>query len=181
MSGFYAGIGSRNTPEEILELMFQIAYLLGEKQWTLRSGCAPGADTAFEAGMMASEFATAELFLPWKGFEGRDYDDYRTGVELLEEPEQWTFPIAERHHPAWGSLSFGGRKLQARNVHQILGPTPVKSHETSSFVICWTEGGRGGGGTGQAIRVANAYTVPVFDLARTEDRDRITRNLGVTT
>ncbi|HRY03076.1 MAG TPA: hypothetical protein P5256_08115, partial [Beijerinckiaceae bacterium] len=33
------------------------------------------------------------------------------------------------------------------------------------FVICWTKDARGGGGTGQAIRLARAHGVPVFDLA----------------
>ena len=35
----------------------------------------------------------------------------------------------------------------------------------SKFVICWTKNGKGTGGTGQAIRIAKGFGIPVFDLA----------------
>jgi hypothetical protein len=34
------------------------------------------------------------------------------------------------------------------------------------MVICWTSRGLGGGGTGQAIRIAKAHKIPVFDLGK---------------
>ena len=33
----------------------------------------------------------------------------------------------------------------------------------SDFVICWTKGGKGQGGTGQALRLARDYNIPIFD------------------
>ena len=163
MSKVYAGIGSRETPAEILGVMTSMAEHLERLGWTLRSGCAPGADTAFEKGT-----SMRELYLPWPKFEGRTED-----MVTRDHPQKEAFPIAEQHHPAWGRLTRGARSLHARNVHQILGPdvtTPV----LSKFVICWTPEGKGGGGTGQAIRIAEHYEVPVFDLAREEDYDRVT-------
>lgn len=61
-------------------------------------------------------------------------------------------------------------KLMARNVQQVLGVDLLQ--ETSKFVVCWTPDGveRGNdttkktGGTGQAIRIASSYHVPVFNL-----------------
>ncbi len=47
---YYAGIGSRKTPEEILVIMTHIAVRMRNLGWVLRSGCALGADTAFENG-----------------------------------------------------------------------------------------------------------------------------------
>lgn len=44
----YAGIGSRETPMEILELMTKASAWLGAKGYTLQSGGAIGADMAFE-------------------------------------------------------------------------------------------------------------------------------------
>ena len=44
----YAGIGSRATPQAELEAMTEAAKMLSEKGYTLRSGGAKGADTAFE-------------------------------------------------------------------------------------------------------------------------------------
>lgn len=32
------------------------------------------------------------------------------------------------------------------------------------FVVCWTADGKASGGTGQALRVASAYDVPIFNL-----------------
>lgn len=44
----YAGIGSRETPMEVLELMTKASTWLGSKGYTLQSGGAIGADMAFE-------------------------------------------------------------------------------------------------------------------------------------
>lgn len=46
----YEGIGSRNTPEDFKYLLFHAAKTLAMKGYTLRSGGADGADSAFEAG-----------------------------------------------------------------------------------------------------------------------------------
>ncbi|GAG46694.1 unnamed protein product, partial [marine sediment metagenome] len=37
------------------------------------------------------------------------------------------------------------------------------------FIICWTPGGREVGGTAQAIRIAKANHIKVFNLAVEED------------
>ena len=42
----YAGIGSRSTPRPVLLFMGEIAGMLADYGLTLRSGGAPGADTA---------------------------------------------------------------------------------------------------------------------------------------
>lgn len=47
---FYAGIGSREAPEDILTFMKWIGSKLYEKGYILRSGGAKGADTAFAMG-----------------------------------------------------------------------------------------------------------------------------------
>ena len=53
--------------------------------------------------------------------------------------------------------------MHARNVEIILGPgldDPVK------YLVCWTHGGRETGGTAQGMRVARAYGVPIYNLAK---------------
>ena len=70
--------------------------------------------------------------------------------------------LAEKFHPAWNRCSYGTKKLHARNGCQILG----KNLQTpATMVVCWTPGGKGGGGTGQAIRIAKSLNIPIFDLA----------------
>lgn len=39
----------------------------------------------------------------------------------------------------------------------------------SDFVICYTKGGKGSGGTGQALRIAKVYNVPIFDTRAYKD------------
>lgn len=158
----YAGIGSRETPDDVLALMESLGLRLARDGWTLRSGGAPGADSAFERGAMRGMDQELlepwpEIYLPWPNFNGRPDGPDRVVAQ------QEAFEIASRHHPAWFRLSRGAKMLHARNVHQVLGPN-VAEPTPSKFVLCWTKGGKGGGGTGQAIRVAGVYGVPVYDL-----------------
>lgn len=53
----------------------------------------------------------------------------------------------------------------SRNGNQIFGED---FRIPTSVVICWTPGGNAGGGTGQAIRLANSTGIPVIDLGRPE-------------
>ena len=50
MAKYYCGIGSRQTPGEILEIMLLVSIKLRSQKWILRSGGADGADKAFETG-----------------------------------------------------------------------------------------------------------------------------------
>lgn len=148
---YYAGIGSRKTPRDILELMTKIGRSFYSKGWVLRSGGADGADSAFAADVPPDG---KQIFLPWPGFNGVESD--------YCEPEAWTFPIAEKFHPRWDKLSQGAQKLHARNVHQVLGPDEYSAPH-SALIICWTPSDNEGG-TGQALRIARYYDIPIFNL-----------------
>lgn len=158
----YAGIGSRETPEDVLQKMKVIGHQLGYHGWRLRSGHAPGADKAFEEGckMVGGKM---EIYLPWDGFEGarQDNEHYFTGFKSVEL-EQSATHIAAHFHPAWHRCSQGAKKMHTRNVQQVFGRDLVQPVD---LVICWTKGGRRAGGTGQALRVAANYEIPIFDLA----------------
>ena len=162
----YCGIGSRQTPTDVLEEMKSIAYQLAVQNWTLRSGFADGADMAFTEGADAAN-GEMEQYIPWKGFNNAPINDSRF---IIPEPSEDQYAIAEYFHSAWDKCSAGAKKLHARNVNQILG----RDLDTSAkMVICWTPNGKSGGGTGQAIRIAQYYDVPVFDLALAETRDKL--------
>jgi hypothetical protein len=179
----YAGIGSRRTPDEILALMRQAAGHLATRGYTLRSGAAPGADTAFEDGARIAGGRCA-IFLPWRGYQSRSASQSE-GVFAFDQAEihQQALAIAAEHHPAWDRLGQGPRKLMARNAHQVLGPTlddPVR------FVLCWAPKPRVldgrvvdcDGGTGLAVRLAAARKIPVYNLAIEEYRARVVDMLG---
>ena len=160
---YYAGIGSRKTPHEILELMEQLAYWLAdEDQLVLRSGHAPGADQAFERGAEQAE-GDMQIFLPWTSFECDT--PVPATAKVFTEPLPPAYHEAAKHHPVWPKLSRPVRALHARNAHQILGPG---LDQPATFVICWTLRGGRSGGTGQALRIAEAHDIPIYDLGISE-------------
>lgn len=144
----YAGIGARATPPDVLEEMKKIALHL-QPTYTLRSGGAKGADSAFESGAGYNK----EIFIPWSGFNGSDAP--------FVKPSGKVTAVARKHHPYWEKLSYSTRRLMERNVMIILGED-LKTRV--DFVVCWTPDGMDSGGTGHAIRVAEAYRIPVYNL-----------------
>lgn len=114
----YAGIGSRQTPPDVLARMRVLGEELARHGWILRSGSAPGADTAFEVGCDLGR-GCKEIFLPWLQWQGR----------------------AQGDHPAWDYLSPTAKACHARNTFQVMGldlASPVR------MVICWTAGAAAG-------------------------------------
>ncbi len=149
----YTGIGSRETPGGVLALMHLLGSELCKDGFTLRSGHAPGADTAFERGCDTVDSTKKEIYLPWRGFEGSDSPYYTVGIDAMD--------IAKKFHPNWPALRQGGMKLMGRNAYQVLGRT---LKVPSNIIICWTVGGLVRGGTGQAIRMATHYNIPILNL-----------------
>jgi hypothetical protein len=161
----YAGIGSRAIPPEELPFIQYLADALRRDGYVLRSGHATGVDQAFEAGAGAA----AEVYLPWPKYE--------QGVAMSAgyvkgEPSGAALIESSNHHPEWEACNKATRMLHARNAHIILGrhlDTPVK------FVICWTPNAAAIGGTAQAIRIARAHGITVFNLADPATRERLER------
>jgi hypothetical protein len=153
----YAGIGSRETPPEILQIMELAAEALAWQGWTLRSGHAPGADQAFE---FAAPDHLTEIYLPWPSFEA---STPVAASVILDSPHPAAIRMAQEHHPAWVRLSQGAQKLHARNCHQIFG-RELRKDRAVKFVLCWTKDGKATGGTGQAIRLAEAHRIAVRNL-----------------
>lgn len=155
---YYAGIGSRETPESVQHAMKRLAdNLFAWKGLSLRSGHADGADLAFEAGALEAGDTGMEIFVPWPGFNGAPKNDPR----YIHEVPDWAIKTVDEFHPAPDRLSPGARKLMARNAMQILGRNgddPVK------FIVCWTKDGKNSGGTGQALRIAQRYKIQVYNL-----------------
>ncbi|HEY7961017.1 MAG TPA: hypothetical protein VID29_03755 [Solirubrobacteraceae bacterium] len=175
----YAGIGSRETPSEVIELMERIARALAARGWVLHTGMAEGADQAFYRG--AAGVGPVELYLPWPAFE-RQARVHGTRECVLAQPARAAHDVAARFHPVWSRLGSGPRRLHARNCHQVLGAdlaTPAR------MVVCWTPDGsldgrgRRVGGTGQALRVASHSGIEVVNLARREHEERVCAKLAV--
>lgn len=148
----YCGIGSRQSPPDILKKMAEIAEHLAHN-WLLRSGGADGADLAFENGCDKAN-GQKEIFLPWK--------EFNKSASVLYTPSKDAFILASTIHPAWGRLSYGAKKLHARNTHQILG---IGLNDPVGLVICWTPNGKDIGGTATALKLAKQYKIKTVNLA----------------
>ena len=165
----YAGVGSRQTPEDVLQVMTDLGESLST-HWVLRSGHADGADMAFEEGAVRGK-GEMEIFLPWRGFNR----GYPGGGLILPKLTEAHFEIVRQSHPGYRWLPASVRSLHARNVCQVLGEdlrSPVRC------VLCWTPEGKGGGGTGTAIRIARQRQISVFDFGLPGEIEKANLFLG---
>ena len=140
MPEFYAGIGSRETPTNILEIMKKVSKKLEGESFILRSGHATGADQAFESSIIYS---------------------YNKEIFVAQDASLKAIEYASKFHGNWNNCSEYVKKLHGRNAMIILGQNldkPVK------FVICWTKNGKDIGGTGLALRIAIENKIPIFNL-----------------
>lgn len=143
---YYAGIGSRGTPENVLAIMTATASRLHEDGFILRSGGARGADSAFAEGTPLKEVFRAGDAKPW----------------AFAEASNQHLPSDRGGFWTWSPYVRG---LIARNMMQVLGEngdSPVL------FVLCWAPSlyyeDSSSGGTGYAIRCAIAHGIPVFNM-----------------
>jgi hypothetical protein len=170
MLRYYSGIGARATPPEVLILMTRAAFALTKRGYVLRSGHAIGADSAFERGAGRD----AQIFLPaagWRGSASAFHPD-TFGDELWGRART----IAAAHHPAFAGVSAFVQALHTRNVFQVLG---CSLDSPAEFVLCWTADGEASGGTGQALRIAATYSVPVYNLQRSRERRHVEMHLSL--
>lgn len=160
----YAGIGNRDTPQPMLNLITAISRRLS-KTYVLRTGAAVGADRAFMEGTMK-----AEIYVPWHNYEGFPLNHAICKAALKE---------AEQQHPSWKNLTQGVRNMHGRNMQIIAGP---HMEDYVDFVLCFTRDGCDSvktrsmetGGTGSAISFADSLGIPVINLANAISLDQLT-------
>lgn len=173
-----------------MELMQRLAYKLASEDWTLRSGAAEGADTAFELGWFEwycnqtslPRKSNVELYIPWDNFNKHAHLGCFGGVfELSQMPEEYqnlAKQIAAITHPAWDRLKQGAKKLHTRNVFQVLGQD---CQTPSKMLICYAhpQGKKGEvkGGTNTAVKLALQRNIPVFNLYYEEVQEKLKKYL----
>ncbi len=150
----FAGIGSRSTPPIIETQIKEISKRFNKLGYTLRSGGADGSDVMWERFMHKRE-----IYLPWKGFNSNLSPLYLDNIS--ENALCKAYHLAEEFHPYWNNLKQGAEKLMARNSMQIFGKDMNKKCD---IVVCYTSDGKASGGTGQAMRIAKNYNIPIFNL-----------------
>ena len=165
---FYTGIGARKVPKNIYILMIDIARYLEENNYILRSGGAEGCDEAFETGVKS--FLKKDIFLPYRDFNKNKSNLILDESNCLNSKKAWD--LAKKFHPRFNKLADKGKKYMARNSFQVLGED-VDTEDKSDFLICWTAEARYVGGTSQAMRIADYYRIPIYNLANDHDRKNI--------
>lgn len=187
MYKYYSGIGSRDTPSNILSIMEEAAYRLARMNWVLRSGKAPGADAAFQRGLQkyvvdsgcSNWQALGQIYIPWDKFSTDGlkewWDNSLTSIDtILPGQVDKRYEIMKEIHPAAEYMRDhrqGAFKLHSRNVHQVLG-MDIDNPKPSSFVIYYTKEDRNGnpkGGTATAVHLAQKFGVRTLNLLHEEN------------
>lgn len=184
---YYSGVGSRETPLSVLILMAKFSNIMERKGYILRSGCAIGADSAFEFGL--ENHLNSEIYIPYKGFlttmqrTNQNSPAYLIPEVFNKQKYYDANMLIDQNnlHPAWKqNLQDWLRKLHNRNVFQVLGKN-LDVSEKSKFTLCYTRDGvterekttYNTGGTGTAIRVSGWAGVEVFNMGDKTHRERI--------
>lgn len=166
-----ACFGSRETPKDILKLMWISAKLLSEHGAEIRSGHCEGADWAFEQGCYAGNPQMMTVCLPWMAYNN---PTTREGVKMpihelacVESMDRLSSSdrremeeIASKFHPRWGSLGYGERSLHTRNI-LIAEPAIFGVGYLNTKKV-------GGGGSGQAYRYLTGTGRRVVELQKPE-------------
>ena len=179
----YAGIGSRETPQEVLDKMTEVAKYLDGLGYTLNTGktftAKPSTDPKYqkqyEERLAFSKKNNGKVGLDEEGAD-RAFSLGTTKKNLfgVNTPVgKKEMSVMEEIHPSPDRLKEGGKKLMARNTNQIFGEnlnTPV------DFVLFYakeTKGIRPEGGTGQAVEMARRKGIPTINMADTNWRDQL--------
>jgi len=185
----YAGIGSRETPANVLSQMTELAKEL-ERRYTLNTGKTFPATESYDKKVYDERKKESEKLSKLHGNQvGLDEEGADrafsagtskknlfgvTGVIGNREMK-----VMEEIHPNPSALKSGGKKLMARNTNQIFGEnldTPV------DFVLFYAEETsnplRPKGGTGQAVEMARRKGIPTINMANPNWREELDKVLN---
>lgn len=153
---YYTGVGSRRTPENILDLIEKISTKLDGLGYTLRSGGAKGADIAFEVAC-----TNKIIYLPFKEYRPEDFYHFGVTDEHIE--------YSMKFHPKPEYPTEFQKHYLGRNLYQVLGhnlKTPSK------FLIAWWNPEKPSG-TSHTARIAKAHNIPCFNLFDLKTKERL--------
>lgn len=180
----YCGVGSRKTPINVLDVMFNLGRALCDVGYLGMSGEADGADFTFHEGARSSprypEVGFA-AYIPWQGMRvhhssGRVFEDWSKGIydasQFHNHPE--AMELAKQARGSFEGLGRGGIGLHSRNSYQVLSPSLCNP---AARLICWAKpvgkGMRVEGGTNTAVQIAHRFNVPVVNLYYEEKLEQV--------
>lgn len=171
----YAGVGSRETPRPIALKMYYLAIKLSELNFKCVSGGArqPKALKTTEPSCSADQiFETActrvdgyiDVITAFK--PTIQWNAYRKVTQITNEQYEFArqFILDNGIIPHFDKMKRTSRYLHARNFYQIKN----FDGQFVEFVICYSPldgNGEPLGGTRTAIKIAEHFNIPVFNLA----------------
>jgi hypothetical protein len=169
----YVGIvGTRDLPIEEIQLIEDIVAYAMNKGYGICSGGAEGVD---QLAINEANWIDPKRVLickPWAKFnktmekEGNEVLIYENTKDFYE----WTVSV-DKFHPNPKALNKYERMLMARNYGIICH---------SSYIVARPRlGGNNPGGTGQTMRIAKFYNIPVIDLTKNEGMNKIIKSLKI--
>jgi len=174
ISGKYTGIGSRETPLEIRDLMTEIAMHFQSHGYTLRTGSVSVADRAFEIGAGENK----EIYVPWNGWNDRpgitsvSIASTRLAQSIWEQRRVngWEPFLSAHVDEKWDDIHPGTKDLLAKSVCMVLGKD---LNEPSDALVCWTPQCRVIGISAHVMVLAAINKIPMFNLCDPETLDVI--------
>ena len=161
-----AGIGSRELTYDQKAICFKLGEWIVQQGHQLYSGNAEGADFAFASGGNAQDPKQVHLMLPWGAFNQGQLAPLNvvlTEADLDQTERGFYLRMAREHHPRFDYLSQGAQKLHLRNG-MILFPPAGNNPSPVDMVLAWPSTKKGGGGTGQGMRIAERFGIPLVNI-----------------
>lgn len=170
---YYCGVGSRETPGDVLEVMQRAAVYLRGEGYVLRSGHATGADWAFEQGAQAESL----IFLPWRPFGQQRYGD-DPGRPVLGKAVVAPETELLANYQLLVDLGIRTQAQPNRTVALLHGRNVLQVTD-AQFVLCWcpVRNGQPQGGTATAVKLAEHWGIPVLNLLDADIMLRVTAKL----
>ncbi len=164
-------VTNNNAPDEVIDQMKQIADLLVINGFTLRLTTGTNTD---EALLKQTSEDRPEIYIPWK-----DFNNISSKLYFNDELSKH---IAAMFHRSYATLKPAVQAFLARNVRMILG---AKMKSYSLAIVTWSEDGAEDlnditfktGNISHIISVAKSVHIPVFNLQRSDAKDRLIKHL----
>jgi hypothetical protein len=148
-----ACIGSRVITDEQRQLFFDVGAYIAKQGWLVSSGNADGADAAFAAGANSVKPESVIVYLPWKKYNPHNLHPQN---QVLADPKKEWMDLAAPFHHCWDQLSYGAKKMMARNYGIV--------YRADKTLALLNYSRPGYGGTGHGWAVSGHLGIPRLDM-----------------
>lgn len=162
-------MGNYNANEAIMPLIQEVMGVLRRNGYITRVSCSKG----FEEMAYNAAGRDGEVYLPFKGFEGKT-EGFSTFSDAVSKE------FAKRFLPEWNTIKESHQTFYSKNARLVLGKG-CKS--PAQVVIIWSDDGVEGpanrtqksGHAGHVAAIAHAMKIPVFNLNNPGAVQRLTQ------